>query len=414
MSEEDWLAWCDASAAVAEEPGRYEDEFWDPAEDDDAAVIAEAEAAAADEAAAQAHIAEMGETAAMSAATSPLVGRRGPGQPGSGTVLPGVCSGPGGGFGTGQALDVAPGGGVLLCLAERAAGDDDRFTGTSDDELLGIIAAADRSEASAAALKHAAAGALIRRRPPKSEGLWAEFTERELASVLADSPRSAEGMLELAHDLDTKLPGTRALFRSGVITEYKARIIADACQLLDAEEAAAAEAMVLGRAGRLTPAGLRAAIARAVMEVNAKKARKRREAARKHARVQLWPEPSGNAAIEARELPVAEGQAIDQRVSWWARQLKASGLEGSFDELRAQAFADLMLARDSRGHGNGGSSDDDGPVDGGGSDGSDSGGSGSGGSGSGGSGSGGSGSGGSGAGRRSWGIRGAGQPGHHG
>lgn len=348
MSEEDWQAWCDASAAVAVEPGTFEDEFTDPDEADHEAVTAEAEAAAAQEAAAAAHIAGMGETAAMGIVAATLAGRRGPGQPGSAKVLPGVRSGPGGGFATGEALDTAPGGGVLHTMAERVAGDDDRFTGTSDDELLGVIAAADRSESSACALKHAAAGELIRRRPSQTGGLWADFTERELGSVLADSGQSMEGLLELAHDLDTKLPGTRALFRSEVITQHKAHIIAAACQPLDAEEAAAAEAKVLGRAGRLTPGSLRAAIARAAIDVNAEKAKKRREAARKHARVQLWMEPSGNAAIEGRELPVTDGQAIDQRVSWWARQLKKAGLDGSFDELRAQAFADLMLSRDSR------------------------------------------------------------------
>ena len=46
----------------------------------------------------------------------------------------------------------------------------------------------------------------------------------------------------------------------------KARLIATATGLLDEAEARAAEAEVLDRAGRLTPGGLRAAIARAVME----------------------------------------------------------------------------------------------------------------------------------------------------
>ena len=41
-------------------------------------------------------------------------------------------------------------------------------------------------------------------------------------------------------------------------------------------EARAAEAMVLDRAGSLTPAALRATIKRAVMEVNPGQARKRR------------------------------------------------------------------------------------------------------------------------------------------
>ena len=39
---------------------------------------------------------------------------------------------------------------------------------------------------------------------------------------------------------------------------------------------------------------------------------------------------------------------MDQRISWWADQLKASGAEGSRDQLRARALVDLVLGRDSR------------------------------------------------------------------
>jgi hypothetical protein len=62
---------------------QWEDEFWDPAEiwdpDEIDAFIAEADQAAADQAAAQAHIAAMGQTSAMAAVAA---GRRGPGQKG--------------------------------------------------------------------------------------------------------------------------------------------------------------------------------------------------------------------------------------------------------------------------------------------------------------------------------------------
>ena len=324
-------------------PAEWEDEFWDPG--DVEALIAEADQAAAEEAAAESHIAAMGETSAMAAATA---SRRGPGQKGSARVLPGVCQGPGGGFGSGQALDIAPGGTVALGHIERAAGDDGSFDGTSDDELLGIIAAADRCEAAGSALKHTAVAALIRRRPGKVPGAWAEFTDQELASVLAESRHAAESMLDLAHDLEHKLPGTSALFRTGLITRYKAQIIATACRPLDPGEARAAEAMVLDRAPGLTPGGLRSAIAHAVIEVNAEKAKQRREDARQHARVEVFPEYSGNAALEARELPMAEAAAMDQRISWWADQLKASGAEGTRDQLRARALVDLVLSRDSR------------------------------------------------------------------
>ena len=85
---------------------------------------------------------------------------------------------------------------------------------------------------------------------------------------------------------------------------------------------------MLGRARRLTPGGLRAAIARAVMDVAPEKARKRREAAQKDARVQRWAEDSGNAALMGRELPPAEVLAADQRITAWAHELRKAGLEG--------------------------------------------------------------------------------------
>jgi hypothetical protein len=92
---------------------------------------------------------------------------------------------------------------------------------------------------------------------------------------------------------------------------------------------------VLDRAGRLTPGALRAAIARAVMEVAPEKAKKRREAAARDARVERWAEDSGNAALAGHELPPDVVLAADQRITAWARELKKSGLEGDMDVLRA-------------------------------------------------------------------------------
>jgi hypothetical protein len=177
---------------------------------------------------------------------------------------------------------------------------------------------------------------------------WDEFTRAELAPALGESRYAMDGLLDLAHDLTVKLPGTMALFNVGVISRYKAQIISHATQLLDPAEARAAEAMVLDRAGRLTPGALRAAIVRAVMEVAPDKARKRREKAAKSAEVRQWAEFSGNAALAGRELPPADVLAAGQRIRAWADQLKAAGLEGSTGELRARAFLDLLLGRDSR------------------------------------------------------------------
>jgi hypothetical protein len=72
----------------------------------------------------------------------------------------------------------------------------------------------------------------------------------------------------------------------------------------------------------LTPAGLRSAIGRAVIEVAPDKARERRVKAERDARVQRWAEESGNAALAGRELPPAAVLAADQKISHRARQLK--------------------------------------------------------------------------------------------
>ena len=234
-------------------------------------------------------------------------------------------------FATGRPFDVMPGRADLAQFADEAAGADDSYTGASDDELLGVLRAWDRVEAHAAARKFAAVAELMRRRPAPGTAVEGparipaeceEFTVCELVTVLALSRWDADGMLSFAYDLAVRLPGTRAAFADGVVNQEKAEIIARATACWTPEEARAAEALVLGRAGRLTPAGLRSAIARAVIQVAPDKARKRREKAAKEARVERWAEVSGNAGLAGRELPPAQVLAADQKITAWARQLK--------------------------------------------------------------------------------------------
>jgi Domain of unknown function (DUF222) len=162
---------------------------------------------------------------------------------------------------------------------------------------------------------------------------FGEFTGRELGAALGISLRDAAEMLDLARHLEVNLPATNAAFRAGILNHDKAVLIAAATAVLDPAEARAAEAMVLGRAGSLTPAALRAAIQRAVMEVNPGKARKRREHAAKRTRVERWFEDSGNAGLAGRELPPAEVLAADQRVTAWAKELRKAGLAGRPGEM---------------------------------------------------------------------------------
>jgi hypothetical protein len=290
---------------------------------------------------------------------------------------PGAWVGAVSGFAAGNLLDAMPGGMSLAFFAGNAAGEDGRYAGASDNELDGVISAWHRVEAYACARKHAAVAEFIRRRAEpdcsvdEASGMppmWDEFAVDELRMLLAEHRGAAEDLMDRAHDLAVKLPGTMELFRDGRLPESRVKIIVYATAPLDPAEARAAEQLVLGRAGRLTPGGLRAAIAQAVMDVAPGKARKRREAAAKDARVQRWAEDSGNAALMGRELPPAEVLAADQRITAWARELRQAGLEGSMDELRARAYLDLLLGKDSRPaapgeSGNSGGGGMDGPGD---------------------------------------------------
>ena len=358
-----WPDWMDDPACLAaragdEDPGDVEYVDLDNAlpELGDAeldALLAGAREVTLGEARAAAAAARLGHAAVLAALESVTAGRRGPGMPGSTEGVPGEY----GGFASARPLDVAPGCATLASFLEDAAGADDRYAGCSDDELLGVICGWDRAEAAMAAGKHAAVAELIRRRPAPDCALdgpaqmpegWGEFTGRELGAALGLSAGDAEEMLGLAQVLQTSLPGTRERFRAGILSRDKAAVIAWATALLDPAEARAAEAMVLDRAGSLTRDALRAAIKRAVMEVNPKKAKQRREHLAKRTRVERWVEDSGNAGLAGRELPPAQVLAADQRVTAWAKELRKAGLEGGMDALRARAYLDILLGIDSR------------------------------------------------------------------
>jgi Domain of unknown function (DUF222) len=356
MTRPTWC--CGPRMRTPGDPDLYEDPDDAPPPDvEDGELAAEADEILEAQERAAAVMARLGLTAAMAAGAAVAFGRRGPGMPGSAESFPGAYTSRASGFASGKPLDVAPGCITLAQFAEEAAGEDDRYPGASDDELAGVICAWERVEAYAGSRKHAAAAELIRRRPAEGctlEGpaqmpaAFDEFTAQELGSVLGESRGAAEDILSLAHELEVNLPGTRVAFRSGILNQRKAAIIASATCLLDPEEARAAEAMVLDRAGSLTPPGLRAAIARAVMEVAPEKAKRRREHEARKTRVERWAEASGNAGLAGRELPPAEVLAADQRVTAWARQLRKAGLEGGMDALRARAYLDLLLGTDSR------------------------------------------------------------------
>ena len=245
---------------------------------------------------------------------------------------------------------------TLAGAADTAAGPDRGYAGVSDDELIGVLTAWQRTESWAAAGRLSAAAELARRRPATSKdhatrggnpAPWGKFCADEVAAALSVSRRAAEKTTAVAHDLATRLPLTRQALHEGCIDAYKAQVIAEATRCLDDAAAAQAEAAVVPHAvtGK-TPGQIRTAIARAVLKADPNAARQRREQAQKDARVELWREDAGTAAIVSFGLPPDEALAADQQITSHAMDLKAAGVPGSMDALRVRAYLDALLGQD--------------------------------------------------------------------
>jgi hypothetical protein len=219
-----------------------------------------------------------------------------------------------------------------------------------------VLTAWQRTESWAAAGRLSATAELARRRPATSKdhatrggapAPWGKFCADEVAVALSVSRWAAEKTTAVAHDLATRLPLTRQALHEGVIDAYKAQVIAEATRCLDDAATAQAEAAVVPHAvtGK-TPGQIRAAIARAVLKADPNAARQRREQAQKDARVELWREDAGTAAIVSFGLPPDEALAADQLITSRALDLKAAGVPGTMDALRVRAYLDALLGQD--------------------------------------------------------------------
>ena len=203
---------------------------------------------------------------------------------------------------------------------------------------------------SAGGANPAAADAPAGGRPAAEPGfpeVISAFASYELSLALTLTGRSAEAYLDFAVELATKLPKTMAALEAGQIDIIRARIIAEATHVLSNEHTAAVEDRIFPRAGQQTSGQLRAALARAVLAADPGAARARREEAQRDARVLRWREDAGTAALCGRDLPSADVLAADQRISARARDLRSAGVTGTLDELRARAYLDFLLGRDS-------------------------------------------------------------------
>ena len=167
--------------------------------------------------------------------------------------------------------------------------------------------------------------------------------DEEVAAALTLTGRAATRLTGLAAGL-ARLPGTAAALAEGRIDGPRAAVIADETSALDAAAALAVEERVLPAAPGRRP-GSAGGVPPGVLAADPQAGIRRRQRAEKNARVDAWTETSGTGALAGRDLPPAEMIAADQRVDAGARWLKAQGVSGTLDQLRAKVFTALLAGR---------------------------------------------------------------------
>ena len=105
------------------------------------------------------------------------------------------------------------------------------------------------------------------------------------------------------------------------------------------------EKLIIGAAPGLTTGQLRALVRRAVLSADPKAARRRKEKALRDARVEMFPETGGTAALAGRDLPPAAVLAADKHLTALAQAMKAAGQPGTLDILRAWAYLHLLSGK---------------------------------------------------------------------
>jgi hypothetical protein len=256
-------------------------------------------------------------------------------------------------FGHGGTWEAALPSAALAVALETAAGPGGVYEGADADALVGMARQWAAIESWAAAGQFAALRAMMRdddtgtpvlqRHAGPAPG-WDDSLTYEIAAALAMGPASAGNLAVLAHALGTRLPGIGRLLADGILTRAKARLVAQVFEPLTEEEAARAEALVLGElAGKTYPQAERLAW-RAALAVAPDVAERRRKNAERTARVTVFREEAGTAGLSGRDLPAAEALAGHANVVARARAYELSGAfpDWGTSRLQAQAYLDLL------------------------------------------------------------------------
>jgi hypothetical protein len=166
-----------------------------------------------------------------------------------------------------------------------------------------------------------------------------DLTATEIGVALRQPPVTVYDRLRTAHDLLDRLPDTFALLEAGAVTWRHAHALTAAVRVLPDELATRVETQVLERASCQSAAAFRKSVAKAVLAVDPRSARQRREDAVTDRRVCGRPVGDGMGELWAL-LPAEDLAVLMTRLNAEAER-RLPGDDRSMDQRRADALVAL-------------------------------------------------------------------------
>jgi Domain of unknown function (DUF222) len=256
-------------------------------------------------------------------------------------------------FAQDRSADAMRPGPVLAALTEQATGNMGRLT---DNQVIGAMSAARRLAARAAWLELIAIAEFTRRREAQLTDATArkvprgcrdgEFPDAELGMELVTSANAARDTMDLALDLETRLPRTWQALHAGLIDDYRARLIWRPTRALTDADAAYADEVLAALAPGLRYDQLARKATALAMKLDPEAFKRGKDEARRdRQRVVAGREESGNAFLSGRELAIEDALASKAHIDALAVALRRGGLPGTLQRLRVLAFNDLTQGR---------------------------------------------------------------------
>lgn len=171
-----------------------------------------------------------------------------------------------------------------------------------------------------------------------------ESAADELSVSLRIATPTATRRIEFARALALRLPGTLEGMCFGTVTASKAHVLIEQTEQLSAEHAALVEERVLPGIESRTRRQVYERARREIVRIDADAVRRRQQKAIQDRTVVFEPKADGMARLSV-ELPAPDAIAAYHWLDEQARAAKATGDGRSLDQLRADAFVDLVTAR---------------------------------------------------------------------